>query len=437
MNYPTNNDDNAPDSNSYGTNGWPNPYTYNNNNWPNSNSNSNQNPYGAGWPPPSNPYTGNWQNPNSNQNPYANYVPVGQYYDFTNPYMPQPVRRKSGGWKIFFLLVGMVVGMAWLSVNYLHGRAGTTDADREADDYGFTVQPNDPLFDEQYALQRINSEAAWSLTQGNSSLIVAVVDTGVDSNHPDLKGKLVKGYDFVNDDDTPEDLVGHGTFVASLIAARTGDGKGIVGIAPNVKIMPLKALGSKGGSSTDIAAAIRYATDNGAKVINLSLGSPTASRAIQQAVNYATGKGVVVVAASGNDGNKRNPVEYPAAFSNVISVGATGPRDSIATFSSHNKEVDISAPGVNVVGAQASGTRMCRSTSGQPYCTASGTSFAAPYVAGTAALMLSVNPKLTPAEVRQILMQTATDKGVRGTDEYYGAGLLNAGKAVTAAKSKV
>lgn len=418
-------------------------YHQNNNPWntsPDANNNQSNNPYQNYYQSgqPANPYQ-NYQQTQPNNNPYESYVPIGQYYDFSNPYIPQytPIRKKRSGWKVFLLFVILLGGLGWwYGLNKVQDDAAQAGNEREADDYGFTVQPNDPLFDEQYALQRINAEAAWAVTQGNPNLIVAVVDTGVDANHPDLRGKLVKGYDFVDDDTSPDDTVGHGTFVASLIAARSGDRNGIAGIAPNVKIMPLRALGSRGGSSTDIAAAIRYAADNGAKVINLSLGSASASRTIRQAIDYAVGKGIVVVAASGNDGNRRNPIEYPAAFSNVISVGATGPRDTIATFSTYNREVDISAPGVNVVGAQASRTKMCRSSNGQPYCTSSGTSFAAPYVAGTAALMLSVNPKLTPAQVRDILTKTATDKGTAGRDDRYGAGLVNAGKAVAEAAKR-
>ncbi len=381
-------------------------------------------------------------NPSTDSNRGYNY-----YTDYSQSYPgyaypTQPLSRKSrAGRFLGFMFVVMAVAAAAL---YFIGAGQShpakppvnTGLEREGSGFGFTVQPNDPLFDSQYALKNLKVADAWKITTGSPNVIVAVIDTGVDVNHPDLKGRLVKGYDFVNDDDTTEDFVGHGTFVASLIAATGDDKNGIIGLAPNVKIMPLKVLSrSGGGDSTAIAKAIRYATDNGAKVINLSLGSPYPSRLIRQATDYAIGKGVVVVAAAGNDGSRGNPVEYPASFPDVISVGATGPTDKIASFSTHNSGVNVAAPGLNVLGARSSQNTICRPVSAATdYCLSSGTSFAAPYVSATAALMLSVNSTLTPQQVLNLLERTATDLGPQGTDDYYGAGLVNVGKAVAEAK---
>lgn len=365
---------------------------------------------------------------------YSSYSPV---------YVP-PRRRRRGGFFTFLFLVTLVLGAAYLTTQYIEGRQiigqpGTGVIDTGQDDngkFGFSIRPNDPVSDQQYALNRLNASEAWKTTQGSSSIIVAVIDTGVDASHPDLQGKLVKGYDFVQGDTNPTDTVGHGTFVASLIAARSNDEVGMSGVAPNVKIMPLKVMsGESDGSSTRIAQAIRYAVDNGAKVINMSLGSPYPSRSIKSAVEYAYSKGVVVVAAAGNEGDEGNDPNYPASFANVISVGATGSRDTIASFSNHNSGVNVSAPGVNIVGARSQINQICRPYKTSDYCVASGTSFAAPYVAGTAALILSANPKLTPDQVTNILEKSAKDLGSKGKDDYYGYGRIDAGQAVDMAKT--
>jgi type VII secretion-associated serine protease mycosin len=391
-----------------------------------------------GYNPPGQTYSQGqgWQN----YNPGPDYYQAYPGYSYSQYYQAPPQRRKrGGGWLVFLVIALLVVAAGYFASGYLESKQRAkplpvTGSEGEGNGWSFEIQPNDPLYDNQYALQHVNAAAAWNITKGSPNVVVAVIDTGVDASHPDLQGKLVKGYDFVNNDDTPEDTVGHGTFVASLIAATGNDKNGIVGLAPGVKIMPLKVLDKTGGNSLLIAQAIRYAADNGAKVINLSLGGPTPSRAILQATNYAISKNVVVVASSGNDGSRRNPVEYPASFPDVISVGATGPTDKIASFSTHNSGVNVAAPGVNILGARSSNNSICRPYQGTAYCMASGTSFSAPYVSATAALMLSVNPNLTPQQVDQLLEKTATDLGPSGPDDYYGAGLINAGKAVAAAK---
>jgi type VII secretion-associated serine protease mycosin len=386
-------------------------------------------------------YPGNYPGNNQNYNGYNGYYG----YPYPPIYPPRP-RRRRGGFIFFLLLSALVVGAAYLTTQYIEGRggflpitqpgqpaAGTTD---DGNNFGFRIRPNDPLVDQQYALQRLNASSAWKLTQGSSNVVVAVIDTGVDASHPDLQGKLVKGYDFVDGDTTPDDTVGHGTFVASLIAANSNDQLGISGIAPDVKIMPLKVMSrDNNGSSVRVAQAIRYAADNGAKVINMSLGSPTPSRSIKSAIDYAVSKGVTVVAAAGNEGDAENDPNYPASFANVISVGATGSRDTVAYFSNHNDAVTVTAPGVNVLGARSQVNQICRPYKTSDYCVASGTSFAAPYVAGVAALMISENPNLSPAQVKTLLEKSATDLGAKGYDQYYGYGRVDAGKAVQLAEA--
>jgi len=356
------------------------------------------------------------------------------------PYPPAPTPRRRSVAGRFLILAAIVFGVAYLSVKYQEGGTLFPDPTDGSDQgsIGFRILPNDPLIDQQYALQRINAPQAWTLTQGDSNLVVAVIDTGVDASHPDLMGKLVKGYDFVNNDNIPEDMVGHGTFVASLIAARNNnkDEAGISGIAPNVKIMPLKVMNQNGeGNSLLVGRAIRYAADNGAKVINLSLGGNSPSRSVKAGVDYALSKGLVIVAAAGNEGDENNLPNYPASFAGVISVAATGSRDTAALFSNYNKGVTVSAPGVNILGARSQTNQICRPYRSPDYCIASGTSFAAPYVSGTVALLLSINPKLSVSQVTAILEKSAKDLGPKGRDDHFGYGRIDAGKAVELAKA--
>jgi thermitase len=364
---------------------------------------------------------------------YYQYQRVVNNMD-TLVHQSQPKKKRLGKYIIFVAVLLVLAGtVAYITPLFL--KEDSAAIGESGGNWGFSVQPSDPYIRNQYALTRINAQEAWQITTGNPEVIVAVVDTGVDATHPELKDRLVDGYDFVNNDSTPEDNVGHGTFVSSIIAADGNNDEGMSGLAPNVKIMPLKVLDRRGsGSNTAIARAIRFAADNGAKVINLSLGSPYSSSTARSAINYAVGKGVIVVAASGNEARERNPVNYPAAYSNVISVGATGTNDRIASFSSYNNAVDIVAPGVNILGARSSTNNMCRAISGTDYCASSGTSFSAPYVAAAAAMVISVNPDLTPTQVQQVLEESATDLGTEGKDPYYGSGLLNAAKAVELAK---
>ncbi|MCX7669305.1 MAG: S8 family serine peptidase, partial [Anaerolineae bacterium] len=294
---------------------------------------------------------------------------------------------------------------------------------------GATLIPSEPLFNDPwyiFAPQTINAPAAWDISTGSPSVIVAIIDSGVSPTHPELAGRLVPGWDYVNNDNDPSDDNGHGTHVAGIVAAAM-NGTGIVGIAPNVKLMPIKVLNAaKTGTWANISLAIRFAADYGAHVINLSLGGTAYSAALESAVQYATAKGVVVVAAAGNQGS--SVPFYPAYFQDAIAVGATDENDEYWTISNYGDWVDVTAPGASIYS-----TWWDAATASNTYIFMSGTSMAAPHVSGLAALLRSYRPELSVAAVRAIIQQTAVDKGSTGFDPYYGWGRINAGAAMALA----
>jgi thermitase len=285
-----------------------------------------------------------------------------------------------------------------------------------------SIIPNDPYWNLQWGMAQIEAPAAWDITTGSDSVTIAIVDTGVDLFHPDISGKLKSGYDFVNDDDTPQDDHGHGTHVAGIAAAKTDNGTGVAGLCWGAEIMPVKVLDDYGvGGEDRVANGIIYAASHGADIINLSLGIPTYSSVLKDAVEYAHDLGCVVVAATGN---YNASVNYPARYPEVIAVAATDSNDQRAFFSNYGPEVDVAAPGVNI-----------RSTywwGGSTYGELSGTSQASPHVAGLAALIWSVNPGLSNTQVESIIKQTADDLGAAGRDAYYGFGRINARRALEA-----
>ena len=330
--------------------------------------------------------------------------------------------------------------------------------------------------DDQWALKRIgftaagSGSSAWDIETGaRNPVIVAVIDTGLDYFHPDLgrdniwrnpkevpNGKDddgngyvddMIGWNFVDRNNKPWDRAGHGTHVAGTIAAATGNGEGIAGINRGVRIMPLKVLNFIGrGRSSSIAEAIFYAVANGAKVINLSLGGHHISKIEQHAVDYAYGKGVVVVVAVGNEGI--DAADYgPAALANVISVGASDLEDKRAGFSNWGK-VDLVAPGVEILSLRARRTDFVLVAGVKDYEAganfvgpqakyyhASGTSFAAPFVSGVASLLFAKNPDLTAEQVIRIITQSARDIEAPGWDRVSGFGLLDARAALDAEPS--
>ncbi len=293
--------------------------------------------------------------------------------------------------------------------------------------------PNDPYYSKQWNFRSINVESAWRETKG-SGIVVAVIDTGV-SKVPDLKlTEFVKGYDFVADRDRADDDNGHGTHVAGTIAQSTNNNYGTAGIAYEAKIMPLKVLSEGGGGTvSDIAEAIKYAADNGADVINMSLGGGGESKMMQEAINYAIQKKVVVVAAAGNA--NQNAASYPARYPNVISVSATDSTGAKADYSNYGAGVDIAAPGGSETGKILQNT-INPKTGESVFEGFQGTSMAAPHVAAVAALVKASGVE-EPAEVLQVLKQSAR-KVAEDNKNFYGAGHLDAGAAVTLAlKGKI
>ncbi len=285
------------------------------------------------------------------------------------------------------------------------------------------LTPNDPYYAVyQWHLPKVSAPTAWDTTTGAAGVTVAVVDSGVQSTHPDLAGRVLPGYDYVNNDSDPSDDNGHGTAVAGVAAAKGNDGIGVAGAAWNVSILPVKVMSASGsGSHSAIANGINYSADRGARIINLSLGGTSSSRTLQSAVNYAWNKNCVLIAAAGNNGT--STAVYPAAYSNVVAVSATTSADTMASFSSYGSFVDLSAPGQDITTTWPGGG----------YVTISGTSFSSPLTAGVAALALSVNPALSNSQVSSLLTSNADDLGAAGYDIYFGAGRVNAARVVAAA----
>ena len=239
--------------------------------------------------------------------------------------------------------------------------------------------PGDPAYSSQYGIRLIDCDQGWDLEFGTRNVVVAVIDTGIDAKHPEFLGKLVKGYDFVNKDNNPDDDNGHGSMCAGIIGAQADNAQGIAGVAFGCRIMPIKVLDkSANGSYSNIAKGIRYAADHGAKVINLSLAGTSSSSTLSKVIDYAAGKGAVLVAAAGNDG-KKDKKRYPAAYANVISVGAVDRFSQRINISNYGTWVDVAAPGEGIYSTYP----------GNSYRTMRGTSMATAYVSGEAALLKS------------------------------------------------
>ncbi len=295
--------------------------------------------------------------------------------------------------------------------------------------------PNDPRIGEQWHMRRIAAPAAWDLTFGSYSLVVAVLDTGVDLAHPEFAGRLLPGWDYVNWDNTPDDDNGHGTHVAGIIAAAADNGVGVAGLASNVKLLPLKVLDAGGqGNYYNIAIAIYRAADGGAQVINLSLGGFDDDTMLREAVNYALGKQVFVAAAAGNCAQGGagcpvlpNPMYYPAAYPGVFAVAASDRFDNWASYSGYKYYIALAAPG-------GVSTDQVLSTWPAGYGWRFGTSMATAQVSAAAALVRTFRPTATPAQVGDILKQTADQIGpytyIGGRNDWFGAGRLNVGRAV-------
>lgn len=321
-------------------------------------------------------------------------------------------------------------------------------------------RPNDPLYEFQWNMQRIGLERAWDINRGGDrDVVVAVIDTGVAyrtqgefAQAPDLAGTtFVPGYDFIWEDDAPFDLDGHGTHVTGTVAQTTNNNVGTAGIAFNVSIMPIKALSSEWdielgapnpGTSATTAQAIRFAVDHGAKVINLSLGGEVGSTAEREALLYAVERGVVVVAAAGNEGDAGSPPSYPAAYAKdidgVIAVGAVDYALQRPPYSNVNDYVELAAPGGDIradLNDDGYGDGVLQQTldfdavarsrfNEFGYFFLTGTSMASPHVAALAALLVDQGIS-KPAAVEAALARFATDLGPGGRDNEYGHGLIN------------
>jgi thermitase len=291
--------------------------------------------------------------------------------------------------------------------------------------YQTALTPNDPSFSSrQYYHQRINSPEAWEVTTGSESVIIAILDTGVDGTHPEFSGRMLAGYDYVSNialtGEENSDQNGHGTHVAGIAAATGNDNIGIAGLDWNARIMPVRVLNAQGtGTVTGIANGIGFAVNNGADVINLSFSGKLYSNTMRDAIVYAREAGVIVVAAMGNNYSIRYNT-YPAGYRGVIAVGSTDARDQFSKFSTYGEWMSVSAPGSEIYSTFPNAE----------YKTASGTSMATPLVAGLAALVLAKNPDWTPSQVRSQIEATADDLGESGFDPYYGYGRINAGRAL-------
>ena len=303
------------------------------------------------------------------------------------------------------------------------------------------LTPNDQYENVQWGLSTIHALQAWDITVGKHSVVVGVLDTGIDWNHPDLAGNMwndssgYHGYNFIDNNRIPMDdninsfdengnwipntYTYHGTHVAGVAGAVINNNIGIAGMA-QVRLMAVKVMNDSGeGTDATVASGIRWAVDNGADIVTMSLGVDGMSLTLGGAVQYAANHGVVQIAASGNSGTSF--VSYPGAYPSVISVGAVDQLSRRASFSNFGTELDLMAPGVQIYSTQGSSS----------YQYLSGTSTAAPYVAGVAALMLSVNPSLTPTEVGAVMNSTATDlTTTSGWDSSTGWGVVNAFAAV-------
>ena len=278
---------------------------------------------------------------------------------------------------------------------------------------------------EQWHLKTLNLAGAWTYSSG-AGVTVAVIDSGVDADHKDLQGQVLPGLDLVDpggDGDT--DLVGHGTTVSALIAGRNDDDAGVVGIAPKAKILPVRVLdrANRYDDALIVAKGVRWAVDHGARIINLSLGGNGSSPALAAALDYAFAKDVVVVACTGNASaaGSSSGVWYPAREPGVIAVaGMDKDGDVLWTGSITGKETVVTAPATQLVGARPGG-----------YWRVQGTSFAAPMVSGTAALVRSRWPTMSAAEVVNRIIKTAKDRGAPGRDGQYGYGLVDPTGALT------
>ncbi len=285
--------------------------------------------------------------------------------------------------------------------------------DRPTRRYAMAVGADDTGRDLQWGLSRMQAEDLWQRSTG-AGIKVAILDTGVKGSHPDLSGRVAKGYNAITSKPgARKDNNGHGTFLAGIIAGKVNGG-GISGLAPNVRILPVKVLDSEGvGDSDDIARGIIWAVDNGADVINMSFGADSTNRVEAEAIDYARGAGVTLVAAGGNEGARL--VMYPAGYPGVLGVAATDINNERASFSNRGPHIDVAAPGQGILSTYNK----------SPYTWTSGTSMSTAYVSAVAALAMSYSPGAGGDPLQQQIAATARDVGPSGSDAETGAGLVD------------
>lgn len=283
------------------------------------------------------------------------------------------------------------------------------------------LEPNDSRYPSQWHLPKISAPGGWDLSIGSAGEAIAVIDSGVDPSHPDLAGKLLHGYNFLDGNTDTHDVLGHGTAVAGTAGAMTDNYEGVAGVAWDNPIMPLVVLSSDNWASYyDIAQAITHAADQGVRVINISIGGSSSSYTLENAVTYAWKKGALVFACAHNYGT--STPYYPAACTYAVAVSATTSSDTKASFSNYGTWIDLAAPGTSILTTNRGGG----------YGSWNGTSFSSPMAAGLAALIWSADPTLTNAQVLDIMTQNADDLGTSGFDIYFGYGRINASASLAA-----
>lgn len=321
------------------------------------------------------------------------------------------------------LLVVLLPPQATRAVTQL---AGVLRVEDDAVAYALPAKPTPTPSPETtpWGVDRIDAEKVWPIGNTGSGVNVAVLDTGIDLDHPDLAANIKGGINTINSLKTADDDNGHGSHVAGIIAA-VDNSIGVIGVAPQASLYAVKVLSKSGsGFVSDIIEGVQWSINSNMKVINMSLGTSADVQSFHDALIDASNAGIVLVAAAGNSGPGDNTVLYPAKYAEVIAVSATDSNDTLASFSSRGPEVEVAAPGVNIYSTYKGGT----------YKTMSGTSMAAPHVAGTAALVIASG--ITDASaVMAKLQSTADDKGAVGKDNLYGYGVVDAQEAATGIQS--
>lgn len=353
--------------------------------------------------------------------------------DLTLPRGASWGRTSEGMRALHAVRVSVPAGQESAFIQAFSGQVGVLFAE-----YNYRVraaaEPTDPRYGEQYALPAIRAPQAWDVATGSASVVVAVLDSGIDAGHPEFVGRISGGYDFVQRDSIPQDTCGHGTHVSGIIAANASNGQGVAGVDWAAKIMPVRVLdGQCSGSVDALVDGLVYAANRGAQVINLSLGMPdnpagTNSRLLGQAVYYAYSRGSALFAAAGNRGSTGIAfIPYPAVFPWVMAVGATNAANLRADFSVTGAQLDLMAPGdaiLSTVPHRGSFTYQQTHGLGNSYGLLSGTSMATAYASGAAALLASQSRFDRPAEIYQALQNTALDLGSPGWDHETGHGLI-------------